>query len=78
MISGKKDFLDFERSLAEDFKQIGLNPDFIVFANHSVFVVGIKVWNALFEHVGISCDVAIVIKLKYSMKCLLLRVGLLG
>ena len=78
MISGKKEFLDFERSLAEDFKQIGLNPDFILFANHSVFVVVIKVWNALFEHVGISCDVGIVMELKDSMKCLLLRVGLLS
>ena len=76
MIFGQKEFLDFEPGFVKDFKEIGLDPDFIIFANHSVFVVGINVRNALFEHIGISCDVAIVIKLKNSMKCLLLGFGL--
>ena len=77
MIFGEKEFLNFEGSFIEDFIEIGLDPDFIIFAYDSVLVVGIEIGDTLFEHIGVGGDVIVVIKFKDSMKCLLLRVRLL-
>lgn len=74
LIFGEQIFVQFASCLLKDFIEVGLDPEFIGFADDPVIIIGVDIWNAFFDRVGLGGQIAIVVNLKHSLKCPLLRV----